>query len=460
MGRIPVVATLALVALATAAAPAAASLRPGDPVVLTGAKLPALARTAPASLVAFAWTGRWRQVPVQVDERAVVDLHRVYDDTAVPGQSILTYTDPSTLAGPDPDPALDADDEVVFMAADAGKRAPRRAGLPPGQRGAAAAEVRVRDPLDGAKGSVYLFARTSAPAKPPAAPRRYVSYRFTLLAGRYPEAYGFRRGPNPESSVVKTKSYEVRFGDRWQMDTLRIRAKGAARVDVLDRARAQFGPGNCGRSEDTFDAAEGAFIVNKSGPVRAIRAYVGANSGPLTERRHVFYAERQDITTFLRVHAIPGVMDVFDYAPEARGMTYRNSLAPAGVKIDGVPDTVPTGTLRWEQVSGAQGTLTIVHRLDTTVTPITVGSYYADTTTPAAGERPCTGDQQLLGVSGPWITSALPNTDPRMPPAATLTTTRTLYAERPGGDAALAARRARDVATPLVAKAVPLRTRR
>lgn len=459
MGRIPLAGALATVALASTAAPAAgAGVRPDDPVVLTGAKLPALAGRSPASATAFAWTGRaWRRVPVQVDERAVVDLRRVYDNTSVAaGQTILTYTDPATLAGPDPDPSIDADDEIVFMAADAGRRAPRAAGVPPGMRGATAAEVRVRDPLDGAKGSVYIFAPSKAPA---GAPEPYVRYRFGLLAGPYPAKYGFQRGPNPENSVVKTKSYEVRFADRWQMDVLRIRSKGASRVDLLDRARAQFGPGSCGRSEDTFDAAEGAFIANTSGPVRAIRSYVGANSGPLTQRQHVFYADREDITTFLRVHAIPGVMEVFDYAPAARGMTYRNSLAPAGVRIDGVPDSVPTGTLRWEQVSGPQGTLTIVHRLATTVSPITVGSYYADTATPGPDERPCTGDAQLLGVSGPRITSALPNTDPRTAGAARLETTRTLYADPPGGDAKLAARRARDVATPLVAKAVAFRTR-
>ena len=60
------------------------------------------------------------------------------------------------------------------------------------------------------------------------------------------------------------------------------------------------------RSEDTFNDAEGAFIANKSGPVRAIRSYIGANSGPLTVRQHVFYERREDITTYLRVHAIPG----------------------------------------------------------------------------------------------------------------------------------------------------------
>jgi hypothetical protein len=82
-----------------------------------------------------------------------------------------------------------------------------------------------------------------------------------------------------------------------------VRSGGATGADILDRHKNLFAPGNCVRSEDTFSAAEGAFIVNKSGPVRALRAYIGANSGPYTGRLHVFYARRELITTYLRVHA-------------------------------------------------------------------------------------------------------------------------------------------------------------
>ena len=63
--------------------------------------------------------------------------------------------------------------------------------------------------------------------------------------------------------------------------------------------------------------------------MRAIRSYIGANSGPLTQRDHIFYARREDIRTFLRVHAIPGVLDFFDYSSAAIGMTYRNNATPA-----------------------------------------------------------------------------------------------------------------------------------
>ena len=90
--------------------------------------------------------------------------------------------------------------------------------------------------------------------------------------------------------------------------------------------------------------------------MRAIRCYMGANSGPNTERTHIFYARREDIITDLRVHAIPGVMDFFDYSPAASGMTYYDDLNLSGVTIDGTPDTVTLGApTNWERVDGPAG---------------------------------------------------------------------------------------------------------
>jgi hypothetical protein len=223
--------------------------------------------------------------------------------------------------------------------------------------------LRVRDPLSRQIGYVYLFAAAHGSRLWPGAGRSYVSYRFALKSGAYRTTYRLAAGPNPEDSTIATRLYKRHFSDRWVDDGLRI----LGGPDILDRHAAQFAPGVCARSEDTFSAGEGAFIVNKSGPVRAIRAYVGANSGPYTEREHIFYARREDIHTYLRVHAIPGVMDLFDYSPAAEGMTYRNQMATGGVRIDGQPDQLPSGALGWEQVTGNAATLTISHGLETDV---------------------------------------------------------------------------------------------
>ncbi|MCL4288302.1 MAG: hypothetical protein KJ006_11750, partial [Thermoleophilia bacterium] len=175
------------------------------------------------------------------------------------------------------------------------------------------------------------------------------------------------------------------------------------------------------------------FIVNKSGPVRAIRSYIGANSGPLTGRQHVFYERREEITTFLRVHAIPAVMDFFDYSPAASGMTYRSDADGDGATIDGIPDQVDAGEIGWETVDGAQGGLSIVHRISTDVPGLDWTSYHLDDSTPSGpSQTQCTGDAFAYGSSGPWINEGIPNTDPRSTPFYSLTDRRTLFYELPG----------------------------
>ena len=294
-------------------------------------------------------------------------------------------------------------------------------------------EIRIHDPVgDPTDAFVYLYRQTGN--LPQDAGRPYVDYDFNLLSGDYKSTYKLQDGPNPEDSTVQTDFYSRHFIDRWTSDGLRIRTPGASGADILDRHKNLFAPGNCGRSENTFDDAEGAFIVNKSGPVRAIRSYIGANSGPLTGRQHIFYERREDISTFLRVHAIPGVMDFFDYSPAASGMTYRSDADPGGTTIDGQPDTVTPGKIRWETVDGSQGGLSIVHGVDTDISSFNWTSYYFDDSTPAATgpERQCTGDNAAYGSSGVYVNQAIPNTDPRSTPFSTLTDKRTVFYELPG----------------------------
>src|SRR5262245_20827147 len=77
--------------------------RPADPVVLTGASVPSLTGIPPNDLLAFRYSTGWEQVPVQVDERAMVDLGTVYHTNTL-GIAFLNYIDPNTWTGPDPNP--------------------------------------------------------------------------------------------------------------------------------------------------------------------------------------------------------------------------------------------------------------------------------------------------------------------------------------------------------------------
>jgi hypothetical protein len=400
-----------------------------DPVVLTGAQLPALVGATPGDVVAFAHrkpggTATWDQIPVQIDERKVVPFgtHPSNNTTAgTPGtiygsgsstQTVLTYADANTWVGADSNAAFDADDELVFMAEDAGSLvsddvAPEPAGVVAGSGVA----VKVEDPQDtGSVGYVYLFRRAGT-GLDPSAGEDYVDYDFQLVSGNYKTTYKRATGPNPETTTITTDTYTIGFTDRWFETTWKV-GDGA---DLLDGHKNVFAFGNCGRSNQTFVDGEGAFVANIDGPVRGIRSYVGANSGPKTQRTHYFYRDHEVTVTDLRVHAIPAIADYIDYGPGAIGSTYRSSTLPGGVTVDGAADSVPATVPTWEAVHGAEGTVVTMSRYTNTFSAEpTMTWFYSDDATPTHNQ--CWGDSSYLGASGSWIISALPNTDPAAPP--------------------------------------------
>jgi hypothetical protein len=455
--------------------------RPAEPAVLTGDDLSRMSGVAPDEIAAFRYdraADRWGQIPVQVDERHVVDFREVHNNTQPHSLLSLEYSDAGTLTGPDPNPGLDGDDEVVFMARDADGRAPSAAPDPAGALPGSGQVVRIADPLDPeAAAWVYLFEHDGS--LDPAASRDYVDYDFDLLAGEYPADYDFdgRNGvigdppqnptppANPEDSRVTTDFYSERFADRWITDELRITAGAATGVDILDRNRlgAPFVtdvPTPCPRTENTFAAGHGAFVANIDGPVRAIRDYIGANSGQYTQRRQVFYERREDLITVLRVHPLPvGPSDLLDYTAAATGMSYRNDLMSGESAIDGSPESVPTGSLTWELVRGPQGSLVVAHSIATDIPDFEPTSIYLDDSTPA--QLPCTGDAEARGTSGLSIQNGLPSTDPTPRggpgPDYDLTSYRTHFYEPPGVTANAARRRSDEARTPLVMDVAPRR---
>ena len=438
--------------------------RSEDPVVVTGRALRPLFGVAPGRVAAFRReAGAWVPIPVQVDERAVVDFGSEPPANGVPGSTgtvygtpaigvaVLQYTDPDTWVGPDPKSAVDGNDEVALMARDAGEQA-LGADPPEHVDAATGVELSITDPLEpGAQSWAYLFAHDGT--LDPSAGQHLVDYDFSLAAGDYKATYLRADGPNPEDSTVTTAAYAHHFSDRWVDDELHITVGDATGVDILDRHRNQFAPFECGRSEDTFSDGEGAFVVNRVGPVRAIRSYLGANSGPLSQRTHLFYEARHEIQSDLRVHAIPGMMEIFDYSPAAAGMTYRNSAMGADVTIDGVPDAVSTARSFWEMVRGAQGSLISVRRasIDQDLPNSAYSTYYLDDATPP-GDM-CTGDTAAYGVSGLRLIASIANTDPRFAPYSRFRALRVLTYRAPGATVADARTVRRQVEAPLVVTA-------
>ena len=443
--------------------------RSADPIVLKGTEVPVNVPGAlPGDIVAFKYETGWTQIPVQVDERHVTTFTQVYDGNISADVLTEQYSDPNTYMGSDPDLTFDANDEIVFMAKDAGDKAPE--GLePPDVIAGSGIEIRIDDGLDSGFGYVYLFIQTGA--LDPSAGVQYVSYTFNLLSGDYKSTYDFlgqrdhSTRKNPEDSTISTPFYERHFSNRWNIDGLRLFL--GTGVDILERNDYMTVIGNCGRHNATFDSQEGAFFANINGPIRAIRSYMGANSGPLTQNEHLFYEQREDLHRYARVHARPATGVVFnDYSLDAIGMIYANDLNPSGVVIDGIPDAVIPGAPDWEMVTGAQGTLVMVHDFITDIPNYldNATSWYLDelnTSTKIC--QPCEEaptaacptigtdhDVHYIGASGPFNPDPVPNTDPRQAVFNNLRANTVHYYDGPGFMAINAQERSDWVHNPLV----------
>ncbi|NNE73290.1 MAG: hypothetical protein HKN26_06480 [Acidimicrobiales bacterium] len=396
------------------------------PVVLTATDLGVEnLNLDPDRAVGYRWDAtntQWVQIPVQVDERHVVDfgskpsnnnqagtVGTVYGTSAI-GVTALQYSDAGTWVGADPDATFDADDEIVFMSRDAGPQAPGGTADPPNTIGGLGKAIELVDPDGGTSGYVYLFYGTASVDS--SAGVDLVDYNFVLDAGTYLNDYKRADGPNPESSTVTTPWYSMGFSDRWFTVDLDV-----GNGDILDGHKSRFGLNTCIRSNATFANAWGAFAANIDGPLRAIRSYIGANSGPITQRTEIFYDARYESITDLRVHSIPGVMSFWDLNTNAIGMEYGNSNMAGTVTVDGSPDTVPSATPDWSYVHGSQGYVTNSFELTASFSPPTAQVYVDDTTPPYTE---CWGDDgDFLGAAGVDITGGLPNTDPRNAPFET-----------------------------------------
>jgi hypothetical protein len=290
-----------------------------------------------------------------------------------------TQSDPSdpckaVAASPamkDPVKGLDSNDEVAFMASDAGPKAPSEAIRPAGIDGVK--EVTVVDPQTGAASYVYvMLARTVGPRPAFDGSNGYVHYERDANADTFVhsessyEGYGNaaqglyctpdgqpagtgRRRPL-DTATVSTGRYRFRYDGRWLMTGLEIRPDGATEYgpDLVDRWKARAfaqDPSSqtpcCGyEEEDTHWGGSSTLLGEKVGPVRAIRETWGADSGTNVIRRETFYQREMDQKTWLRVHVIPpldGIYAQWDF--NANRMTqFFNSRNPAGVKIDGRND--------------------------------------------------------------------------------------------------------------------------
>lgn len=219
--------------------------RPFDPVVIQGSNLPAYSNLLPNQIVGFKYVNNiFIQIPIQVDERAVLDIVTPYGpyaaDKGYPpptGVNALFYTDAGTYTGADINQLFDADDELVFMVKDAGGKFSGTT-VPSGVTSGTCTEIILSDPLGGL-GYVYLFQNDGSLRQD--AGVSYVTYTFQLANnGTYPQNFIFLGARNNENSTVTTNNYSWHFAAEWISDELKIKTGGATNIDILDRHKSFF----------------------------------------------------------------------------------------------------------------------------------------------------------------------------------------------------------------------------
>jgi hypothetical protein len=379
-----------------------------QPEVATGS---ALGTGVPVDrLLGYRWnptTHSFVQIPFQVDELAVrylsnnnsgfsvyswSDQHPTYvydeerfrwtaEDAADPCHAVPRDGVRST---PDPVAGLDANDELSFMASDAGPLAPTAVPMPKGAAGMKI--VAIVDPYKpGVPRYVYVVLASATGPKPAfTAANGYVRYQpdddsdtFLFSESSY-EDYGntykgawldpatgtcvtsdARQHRPKDTAWVRTSRYAFRYDGRWLMTELHVAPTTKPALDasqwtygpdLIDqwKARAfQQRPGGetpcCGYEEEVNNWGGSSILMGvRAGPVRVIRTTWGADSSTNNVRTEIFYRDEIRQQDALRVHVVPpfdGIYSQWDY--NAGKITrYYNPFVPDGVAVDGQNDEV------------------------------------------------------------------------------------------------------------------------
>lgn len=223
--------------------------RPFDPVVLTGSDLGIFVGEQPGDVVGFSFqSGTWQQIPIQVDERVLLDIVAPYGALAnqaayAPSPSnpeVLFYADPNTFTGADTDPLVDLNDELVFMVKDAGGQTD--GSLPTGVLPNVCQEIEITDPLGGS-GFVYLYLNDGSLSQD--AGVSYLNYSSDVMStSGFPAHTG---GYNAENTIISTSEYSWHFSAEWVSDELVLNG-----TDLLDRHKNFFTPNTCIRHGGYF----------------------------------------------------------------------------------------------------------------------------------------------------------------------------------------------------------------
>lgn len=326
------------------------SVRFAEVVSISGADLAAFngARVDHLALLACTdGTGRHACMPIpfQVDE---VDAA---------GRWVLDWGPQPNLD--EPAAVLDANDRLLFMADDAGARAPRAdlAPYPPGT------EISVRDPLNGMTHWVYLIATTDIA---PRSPRSYVAYDPVADRVRGQRVtLGFRHGVPGYLALNGSPGSDPGSDDVEVLDRFKVRAT----------ATFLWGLIRFSRSEDDITTE---FVAWREGPIRVIRRqrqWVRIGWGirsPTFGSYTYFYRDAAELPVGLHLNFPPtyfftdiGISAVLDFR-DLRGWSLLLPDVPEPVAIDGAmtaqKEALNQLTASWFALRGPD--VTLVQLLD------------------------------------------------------------------------------------------------
>jgi hypothetical protein len=344
--------------------------RSEDPIVVIGSMFPAFSGVPLNELVVYAYrSGDWQAVPFQIDEVSITGTYVISDGGL-----------------------LDANDELVFMAGDAGDQVSAAIWpADPQARLNSRYAITVSDPLSASQQAwVYL-------------------YRSTTLTHSNAVYVNWTQGLQTATAL----SYTAAFSPTRFLGLADLRINGSS-TDILDRQKVRVELlGGFIKFNEEWLASQGPATLTLpiTGPIRA-----ATNEGAL---RAAFYRSRIDFDVKFDLTSLGAIQPdfirtSFDWiSPTISGIhTYYDSNTPAGVAIDGAPDTISTTPrLDWFQVNGGAAGPGGLAMTFPQVDPRggTVLNYYKDN---GAIDASDTGDQRSYGdsglrINGPYASPAI-----------------------------------------------------
>jgi len=341
--------------------------RSEDPVVVTAEQLGPMQGEAVSGLALLRWQGgSFEPVPWQVDEKNPAGKFCLEQGPKANIQECNGH--------------LDGKDELVFMAADAGARAPESAAKPAGA--GKAAELELSDPVAGGKGWAYLMVFA---ANPPRSNADYV-----------------KRETKEERHWVLAENYQFaeQVGASYFDRLLLKNADGKMSVNLVDQlnggvdVKLMHGLVSTSIRGRTTRADQ---IAWTDGPVRVIqRMYGYMKEGPIKlggsgGADDLFYRNFLVTPIYINIPFDPSSIFsdfhmnyMIDWNKASDGLSFFDSANPKGVRLDGKMDAeekaldTKSANNYWA-VSGPQGSLLV--RLTGTAEwakIVTLQTYYLD----------------------------------------------------------------------------------